>query len=100
MLSHPRDLEKVALLQEYVAKLKDLIIGELTVKEENGYKLTVEGTLDLTRFLDCYLRTRQEIMYELLDQAIKQFRGSNRTDIIHIIQEMIKEDAELSIDIL
>ncbi len=85
------DNEKV---KDYLSKLNDLIRGELLVTKEDGMKLMVEGSLNLERFLECYVNTRKEIRFELLTKIMTDLpNGSySKSDIIKLIRDLI--DAE------
>lgn len=81
------------LVKDYLEKLNDLIRGELIVNNQEGMKLAVEGTLNLGRFLDCYINTRKEIKYELLTRVMSaQLETMSKTDIVKILKELINDE--------
>lgn len=82
-------------IQYYLEKLNSLIRGELIIKNEEGMKLLVEGSINLERFLDCYINTRKEIKYEFLTKVMQEFPNDamlSKKEVLDTLRALI--DAE------
>ncbi len=88
--------DKALVTKYYLEKLEALIRGELIVNKQEGNKLAVEGTLNLDRFLECYINTRKEIKYEFIAKVMDLPDDKcSRGEFIKLLREMIEEEPKV-----
>lgn len=81
------------LVKDYLTKVYDLVSNELKIVKQEGMSLSVVGTLSLESFLECYIRTRREIKYEMISLLLNiPSETFNKKAAINAIQKSLKEE--------